>query len=132
MTIKIFRDLKQFTLTSSLKAEDIALVKKHRPGALKKKDADGNDIFAISYLEGKPCVAPNGITFSTTSAEGGHAMITGAIPEILPANTTASDYVADKVGSIIAYVKELEESIPAVVTAIKTERAQLIGGITVV
>lgn len=132
MNIKIFRDLKQFTLTSSLKVEDIALVKKYRPGALKKKDADGNDIFAVSYVEGKPCVAPNGITFGATSAEGGFAMITGVIPENLPANTTAGDYVADKVGSALAYINEFEASIPEVVNAIKTERAQLIGGITVV
>lgn len=129
MIIKIFRDLKQYTLTSSIKKDDIDLVKKYRPAALKKKDADGNDIFAVSYVEGKPCVAANGITFGSVSAEGGFAMITGALPETLPANTTAGDYVADKVGSALTLINEFEASIPEVVNAIKTERAQLIGGI---
>ena len=129
MVIKIFRDLKQYTLTSSIKKSDIDLVKKHRPNALKKKDADGNDIFAVSYVEGKPCVAANGVTFGATSAEGGFAMITGTLPETLPANTTAADFVADKVGSALTLINEFEASIPDVVNAIKTERAELIGGI---
>ena len=46
MQIKIFKNLKQYTLTSSIKKDDLDLVKKYRPAALKKKDADGNDIFA--------------------------------------------------------------------------------------
>ena len=132
MNIKIFRDLNQYTLTSTLKKDDIDLVKKYRPSALKKKDADGNDVFAVSYVEGKPCVAANGITFGSVSAEGGYAMIAGSLPENLPANTTAGDYVADKVGSALALINEFEASIPGVVNEIKTERAQLIGGITVV
>lgn len=129
MTIKIFKDLKQFTLTSRIKKDDLDLVKKYRPASLKKKDADGNDIFAVSYVEGKPCVSANGITFGSVSAEGGYAMITGALPESLPAGTTAGDYVADKVGSALAFINEFEQSIPEVVNAIKTERATLISGI---
>ena len=130
MQIKIFRNLNTFTLTSSIKKDDIELVKKYRPAALKKKDADGNDIFAMSYVEGKPCIAASGITFGSADVETGHAMIVGCIPESLPANTTASDYVADKVGGVLAFVKELETSIPEVVNAIKAERAALIGSIT--
>lgn len=130
MKIKIFKNLKQFTLTSSIKKEDIELVKKHRPGALKKKDADGNDVFAMSYVEGKSCIAANGITFGATDVDNGCAMIIGTIPESLPANTNANDYIADKVGGIIDIVKEFEESIPGIVNDIKDKRAALIGSIT--
>ena len=128
MQIKLFRDLKKFTLTSSLTKKDIEIVKKYRPAALKKQDADGNDIFAMSYCEGRPCVSANGITFGSVSTEGGYAMITGDLPETLPANTTYGDYVADKVGAALVYVNELEESIPGVVNAIQTERAALNDG----
>ena len=41
MQIKIFNDLKQYTLTSTLTKADIDLVKKYRPSALKKQDAEG-------------------------------------------------------------------------------------------
>ena len=131
MQIKFFKNLKQYTLTSSIKKTDIELVKKHRPGALKKKDADGNDIFAMSYVEGKPCISANGITFGTTDVDTGCAMIIGSIPETLPEGTTANEYIADKVGNALAFVKELETSLPEVVNAIKAERSELIGSITV-
>ena len=130
MQIKIFKNLKQYTLTSSIKKDDIELAKKYRPGALKKKDTEGNDIFAISYVEGKSCVAPNGITFGAADVDTGCAMIIGTIPEALPANTTAGDYIADKVGSVLEFVNEFEATIPGVVNAIKTERAALIDSIT--
>lgn len=129
MQIKIYRDLRKYTLTSTLTKEDIETVKKYRPGALKKKDADGNDIFAVSYVEGKPCVSANGITFGAKSTEGGFAMIEGDLPATLPAGQTYGDYVADKVGAALSGINEFETSLPLVVAEINNERADLIGGI---
>jgi hypothetical protein len=129
MQIKLFKDLKKYTLTSTLTKKDLDLVKKYKPGALKKQDAEGNDVFAMSYCEGHPCVSANGITFGSVATEGGFAMITGDLPETLPAGTTYGDYVADKVGAALAYVNEFEAAIPAVVNAIQTERAALLDGI---
>ena len=130
MQIKLFKDLKKYTLTSTLTKKDLDLVKKYRPGALKKQDAEGNDVFAVSYCEGHPCVSANGITFGSVATESGCAMITGDLPETLPAGTaTYGDYVADKVGAALAFVNEFEASIPGVVNAIQTERAALLEGI---
>lgn len=129
MQIKIFKNLKQYTLTSAIKTSDLELVKKYRPGALKKKDADGNDVFGMSYVEGKPCVAANGITFGSTDVDTGCAMIVGTLPESLPANTTAGDYIADKVGAALAHVNELEAIIPEIASDIMAERTALIGSI---
>lgn len=130
MQIKIFKNLKQYTLTSTLKVADIELVKKHRPGALKKKDAEGNDIFAVSYVENKPCVAANGVAFGAKDVDTGCAMIIGTLPETLPNGTTNGDYIADKVGSALAYINEFEASIPAVAEEIRAQRSALIGSIT--
>lgn len=132
MQIKIFANLKQYTLTSSLTKADIELVKKYRPTALKIKDNDCNDIFAMSYVEGKSCVAANGVTFGAADVNNGRAMIIGTLPETLPADTTAGDYIADKIGSALPFINELEAVIPEVVDQIKTERAELIGSITTV
>ena len=129
MQIKIFKDLRKYTLTSTLTKADIELVKKYRPAALKKQDADGNDLFAMSYVEGKPSVFANGITFGAATANGGYAMITGDLPETVPAGTTYGDLIADKVGAALQYVNVLEEEIPAVVASIQSERAALLGGI---
>lgn len=130
MKITIFKDLKQFTLTSTLTKDDIALVKKYRLNALKIKDADGNDVFGMSYVDGKHSVSKSGITFGSAACEGGYAMIVGEIPADLPANTSAKEYIADLVGAALPSINVLEEAIPAVVAAIKSERADLLSGVT--
>lgn len=128
MQIKIFKDLKKFTLTSTLTKEDIGLVKKYRPSALKKQDAEGNDIFAVSYVEGRPCISANGVTFGAASANGGYAMVSGDLPENIDAGKYG-EYIADLVGAALPFVNELEATIPEVVNTIKAERAALLGGI---
>lgn len=129
MQIKIFKDLKQYTLTAPYTKADIELVKKYRPDALKMKDAEGNDVFAVSYVEGKPCVFANGVTFGAATADDGFAMISGEIPANLPAGTTAGEYVADKVGCALEHLTAFETIIPTTVEAITTERKALLDGI---
>ena len=129
MKITIHRDVAKYVLTSTIKKADLELVKKYRPDALKIKDKDGNDIFGMSFVAGKSCVAKNGITFGGVNADG-FAIVTGDVPEKLPEGTpSAAEYVADVVGAALAHVNALEKQIPEIVTAIKEERAALIGGI---
>ena len=130
MKITLHEDVLKYVLTSTLKKEDLDLVKKYRPDALKIKDSEGNDIFGMSYVAGKPCVSKNGATFGATNKDG-FAIISGDIPEKLPAeNANAGEYVADIVGAALTHINALEKSLPDVVTAIKQERATLIGSIT--
>ena len=129
MKIKIFKDLTKFTLTSALTKSDIEMVKKYRPEALKIKDADKNDLFAVSYCEGHPCISPTGVTFGSKSTDGDFAMIVGDLPEKIPSDQSAGDYIADKVGAALAYINAMESTIPSIVTDIKSERAALIGSI---
>lgn len=128
MQINFFKDLKKFTLTSTVTKENIDLVKKHRPAALKIKDKDGNDIFGMSYVEGKSCVSANGITFGATSSEGGYAMIVGDIPADV-AKDKVGEYIADLVGAALAHINTLEQSVPAAAAEITAERSALIGTI---
>ena len=130
MKITLHNDVLKYVLTSTLKKEDLDLVKKYRPDALKIKDGDGNDIFGMSYVAGKPCVSKNGITFGAANSDG-FAIVVGDIPEKLPSeNANAGEYVADIVGAALTHINALEKSIPEVVTAIKQERTALIGSIT--
>lgn len=129
MQIKIFKDLKKYTLTSNITKEDIELVKKHRPLALKKQDKDGNDVFAISYNEGHPCVGEFGVTFGSVASEGGNAMCVFDLPEKIPQGMTAADIAADKVGCALDNINEFEASIPAIAAEIAAARAELIGNI---
>lgn len=128
MQIKIFKDVKKYALTSSLKKEDIELVKKYRPAALKEKDAEGNDVFAISYVEGKPSIAPIGMTFGSASNEGGYAMIVGDLPTV-KAGEDYKNAIADIVGSALGHINTLEATIPTVVAEIKSARTALLSSI---
>ena len=126
MKIKVFNDLKKYTLTSTLKAEDIIMLKKYQPDALVIKDADGNSVFGMSYVEGKPSVSKIGVTFGSASHEGELAMVTGDIPT---GTEKVEDYIADQVGAALIHINALEESLPAVITGIKDARKKLIEGI---
>ena len=129
MKITLHRDVLKYVLTSTLKKEDLELVKKYAPNALKIKDSDGNDIFGMSYVEGKPFVSKNGVTFGSANADG-FLLVTGDIPAKLPEGNNAGEYVADIVGAALSSINELEKLLPGVVETIKKERAALIGSIT--
>lgn len=129
MTITIHRDVNKYVLTSTIKKADLELAKKYRPDALKVKDSDGNDIFGMSFVAGKPCISKNGVTFGAANADG-FAIVTGDIPEKLPEGTpNAGEYVADIVGAALTHINALEAQLPDVVATIKNERAALIGSI---
>lgn len=128
MNIKIFKDLKQYVITSAMTVADLEAVKKYRPEALKKKDADGNDIFAVSYVEGKPFISAIGVTFGGKSSDGGYAIITGVLPNDLK-ESEYGGYIADKVGAALTYINDFEDTIPAIAAEIAAERAALIGSI---
>ena len=130
MKITLHRDVAKYVLTSTIKKEDLELVKKYRPDALKIKDSDGNDIFGMSFVAGKPCISKNGVTFGGTSNEGAYAIVVGDLPATLPAGTaTDADYVADIVGAALPYINELEAKLPEVAATIKAEREALIATI---
>ena len=128
MNITLHRDVEKFVLTSTLKTEDIELVKKYRPDALKIKNSDGDEVFGLAYVEGKPSVAQFGITFGATNADG-FAIVTGDIPATELKNGKGGDYVADVVGAALPHINAMEAQLPEVVASIKSERAALIGSI---
>lgn len=121
-----------YALTSDVKVNDIELLRKHNPDALKIMDEDGNTKFALGYSEGKPNVASFGVTFGgKTRDENGYATITGTIPSDLKTVDAAKEYLADKFGAVYTYLKQLEESIPAAAAKVTSDRKAFTDGITV-
>ena len=118
-----------FALTSSIKVEDIKMLKKQSPDSLKIKDDENNDIFGIDYVEGCPSISKFGITFSGSSRDGkGFATLTGTIPTGV---TNAKDYVADTFGSAASMLKDIETVLPDIIKEINDNRTAFINGITV-
>ena len=118
-----------FALTSSIKVEDIKMLKKQSPDSLKIKDDENNDIFGIDYVEGCPSITKFGITFGGVSRDGkGFATLTGTIPS---GTANAKDYVADTLGSAASMLKDIETVLPDIIKEINDNRTAFINGITV-
>lgn len=123
-----------YALTSTIKVVDIDLLKKYNPDALTVKDKESKQpVFGVSYSEGRPNVASFGATFGgKTRDENGYATITGAIPAEFNSEDAAKNFVAEKFGSVVDYLEQLEKSIPDEAGKIKEERKQLLNSITIV
>jgi len=120
-----------YALTSDVKVEDIQLLTKYKPDALKIKDEDGNDKFSVGYTQGKPAVSSFGITFGGKNFQDGKATITKNLPDAVSDNVEkAKEFVAEQFGAIIAYLKQLEETIPAAAKAIRDDKKALVDSIT--
>jgi len=128
MQIKIFKDLREYTLTSTIKAEDIIFAKKYCPKALKIQDDEGNDIFAMSYNENHNSVSAVGVTFGGKTADDGYAIVCGKLPGDVKLED-AGEYVADMVGAALENINTIEKTLPAVLTDVKAQRKALIDGI---
>ena len=125
-----------YVLASEIKAEDIELLKKYDPDALKIKDKDGNDKFSVTYAEGK-----SGIQKFTDSAcatfggktrdDAGNATITGTLPAGLNGKDEAKAFVAELVTPFLPYLNQLEKSIPEAAKKIRAEHSALLEKITV-
>lgn len=121
-----------YALTSDLAVKDIELLKKYNPDALKITDEDGNVKFAVGYSEGNPNIASFGVTFGgKTRDEAGKATITGVIPSDVKTAEGAKEFVAEKFGSVVAYLKQLEETVPKAAKEVADARKALVDSIVV-
>ena len=122
-----------YALTSAIKVADIELLGKYNPDALTVKDKDEKKVvFGVSYSEGKPSVASFGVTFGgKTRDENGYATITGTIPTGFASAEAAKEFVAEKFGGVVAYLEQLEKSVPEAAKAVTETRKKLVDSITV-
>lgn len=121
-----------YALTSTIKVDEIELLKKYNPDALSVKDKDGNVKFKVSYSEGKGSITPYGVTFGGKGRgeSDGCATVTGTLPAGLSTDE-AKKYVVELVGGVVAYLEQLEKDVTKAAEAVSTQRKKLIDGITV-
>jgi hypothetical protein len=118
-------------LTSSIKVDDIKLVKKYNPEALQVKDDKGNEVFRIAYTEGKGSIAPFGITFGNKSLDGnGFAQVSGSFGGAVDEGNV-KEVAADLIAPVQEYLTKLEATIPIVVEAIRASRKAIMDDIVV-
>lgn len=131
--MKITITANTYSITSDIKVEDIKLLEKYNPNALKLFKEDGEERFRISYNPNvKSCISTFGITFGAKTLNGdAKAAITGTLPNEITAEAAAKEYVAEQLGSAFKDLKELEEKIPEAVATIKENKKTIIDAITI-
>lgn len=121
-------------ITSSVKFEDLQLVKKYRKDALTLKGGESGKepVFSIFVKDcGKGDINDNGVVFaSATRDEEKLATVTMSLPEV-GVDADVKKFVADSIGGALANLNALEATLPTVVEEIKTQYNNVLENITV-
>ena len=119
-------------VTSALKLEDIKAIEKYRPNELILKGGeDGKEpIFAIGTTSGCGSINEVGVSFGRESHDNDKfATVTMCISNDVTGDV--KEWVADCIGSAIIMLNKLEEKLPAVLTEIADEKAEIMSNISV-
>lgn len=121
---------KALVVTSTLKLEELELIKKYRPKALILMGGeDGKEpIFAVTAVRGSVgSIGRMGVEFGEENAEKLATMTLMAPADV----KDMKEYVADKYGAALMNLAALEQSIPATVAAIAAEKAAIMENISI-
>lgn len=122
MQIKLIPEAKCCVITTTIKKDDVVLLKEHKPEALKKYDENGDEIFAINYRDGASSWTKFGVTFGGANADGNltlNAIVDGEDEEEL------KDTVVKNLLGTIEFIQEFEDSVTAEANAIKEKQQAL-------
>lgn len=118
-------------ITSSMKLEDIRLIKKYRPKALFLKGGeDGKeDIFGIDVTDGSGSVGKYGISFGKATRDDDKlAIVTVDIADCVG---DIKEYITDKYGAILVNLNKLEAQLPAILDEVAAEKAEIASNISI-
>lgn len=119
-------------VTSSMKLEQLANIKKYRPKALILMGGENNkeEIFTIDVGNGG-CGDINGYGAYFCNATHDNEKMACITMCMEGATGDIKEFVADKLGSAIIHLNKLEQALPAVLDEITAEKATIMENITV-
>ena len=111
-------------ITTDLTVDQLAIVNRIKPEALKVTDENGDVVFSLGLTSSSGTVCKGGVRFSdTTFNTDGKATITAEIRAT--SADEVRDFVAHEYAGAIRYIKEFETSIPALAAQLKAEEDAL-------
>lgn len=123
---------KAVVVTSTLKIDEIKLVKKYRPEALTLFEGEGDKkepVFCIGLTRGAGEINQYGVSFSeNTPGDGKEAQATMILPDGI---SDVKEYVSDAIGRAVIKLNKLEATIPGIIEEIKAEKAEIEANITI-
>lgn len=119
-------------ITSSMKLADLATIKKYRPKALRLMGGENGkeELFVVDVgTSGNGGLNNVGAAFcAATHDDAKKACITINLDGV---QGDVKEYVADKYGEALIHLNALEETLPAVLTAITAQKADIMANIAV-
>lgn len=89
-------------INSELTLDAVKALQKHIPSALKLRDEDGDDVFAVSFNNDKASFSEHGICFNKIDSEG---------KVLLTINSTMSnEEIADEFAAVLMHLEMVEET----------------------
>ena len=119
-------------VTSSMKLEDLLTIAKYRPDALVLRGGEDNKekVFCISANKrGIGEINQYGATFGSESHD--EAKLATITLGVCAGEEDIKEVVADQLGSAIIKLRELEETLPAVLSEIAEEKAAVMSSISI-
>lgn len=123
-------------LTSAAKLEDIKLLEKYNPEALRlyKTNEDGKKecVFTVkSATSGEGGINARGAIFASAAHDGtGMATVTSRVPDGVT-NENLKEKIADLVGTGVISLNKVEEQIPDALAAVKAEKEAILESISI-
>lgn len=119
-------------ITSTATPEQIKMLKKYRPNALKLYEGEGaskKEVFMADIQEDMPgCIGKYGAVFSTRTDKDGKATITMEIPSDV---ADVKEWAADTLGVAILYLRKLEKQFAPMLDDVKAEKDAVSAAIVV-
>ena len=126
MNIKVLGT--SFTLTSSLKKDDIEKLQKYQPAGLKMVDAETKDVVFAIASSSKASINNVGVSFNAKN-EDGFAQASFDIPADV---TDKEKYIVDNFGLAMLKLGEIEEFAAAQLTDLNNKFERVGGNIEIV
>ncbi len=121
---------KAVVITSSMKLEDLKLIQKFGPEALILMGGEDNKepIFAIDVISGGHAISKYGISFCEATRDDGYATLT-TIAEF--GEKDPAEFIADYLGLALRNLNALEETLPAALEKIRSDKKAIMDSVTV-
>lgn len=116
------------SVVSTLKLDELNLVKKYRPDALALREGEDKKIIFKIFVTSHGEMDATGISFNAANTDGNAVM--NEIFDNVP-DGDIKDVIAEKYGVGILNLRKLEASLPQVIADIKSERTTIINTINV-
>lgn len=116
---------------SDAKLENIKLLEKFRPNALKLFEGEGDkkeEVFVVGSTKGTGSINAYGASFGAATTASGNATITIMVPE---GTSDPKEWALDKIGVAILHLNKVEAQFAAAIEEVQKEQSDIKACITV-